>query len=204
MPFQGPAGNSFDKSSARGLLGKLVERFTRCAMSLVDEVPISTLLDIGCGDGKITAHMVSRNQGMRATAIDDGSHELRASWEQLSSPRLRFEAADVYCLPFEDSSFGMVTAFEVLEHLEDPHLALREIRRVCRGWLVATVPWEPWWRIGNVACRRYVRSCGNTPGHVQHWTRRGYRKLLEPHGQIERCYGSSMWSLARVRLHDHD
>jgi SAM-dependent methyltransferase len=203
MPFQGPAGNSFDKHKVAGVQGWMVERFTRCQMGLVDEIPVTTLLDIGCGDGKLTAHIVDRNPGLSAIAVDDDDPSLSASWQQLSGPRLNFQVADAYHLPFPDNSFGMVSAFEVLEHLEDPHRALREIRRVCRGWLVATVPREPWWRMGNVANRRYVRQLGNTPGHVQHWTRSGFRRLLEPHGRVDELRGSTMWSLARVRLNDH-
>ena len=103
-------------------------------------------------------------------------------------------------LPFPDSSFQIVTAFELLEHLDDPETALREIRRVCNGWLVASVPWEPWWRAGNLAHGRYMRELGNTPGHVNHWTRAGFRRLLEPHGYVDHLETSPVWSLARVRL----
>lgn len=107
----------------------------------------------------------------------------------------------MYELPFPDSHFEIVTAFSVLEHLEDPAAALAEISRVASpGWLIASVPFEPWWRFGNIVMGRYRDHRGNTPGHVQHWSRRGFRRLLADHGRIDSFRGSTVWSLARVRL----
>jgi ubiquinone/menaquinone biosynthesis C-methylase UbiE len=50
---------------------------------------------------------------------------------------LSFEVGDVYALDFEDSSFDVVYAHQVLQHLSDPVRALGEMRRVLRdgGWL---------------------------------------------------------------------
>ena len=185
------------------LRGWMIRRSIGCATGLVDELPVAKLLDVGCGDGRFTAHLVNRNPGMSAVAIDNAEPHLLDSWRRLAGPRLRFEIADVYQLPFEDNSFGMVTAFAVLQHLEDPHLALREIRRVCRGWLVATVPWEPWEPASKMARRVKGPRPGTTPKQIHHWTRRGFHQLLEPHGRIDELRGSTVWSLARVRLDQH-
>jgi hypothetical protein len=68
-----------------------------------------------------------------------------------------------------------VLAIEVLEHVPGPDAALRRARpRVLTATLVASVPFEPVWRLGNMARRRYLRDLGNTPGHVNHWTRWGF------------------------------
>ena len=85
---------------------------------------------------------------------------------------------DATTLPFPDDSFDLVLAIEVLEHVPTPDHALSELSRVCSGTFVASVPFEPIWRAGNIVRRRYVKALGNTPGHVNHWTRWGFRKFV--------------------------
>src|SRR3546814_4517320 len=87
--------------------------------------------------------------------------------------------ADVMCLPFPDDSFDLVLGIEVLEHVPVPDRALSEIRRVGRESFVLSVPREPIWRMANVARGRYLRDLGNTPGHVNHWSARWFRNLVD-------------------------
>jgi SAM-dependent methyltransferase len=202
--FQGPAGNNFNKFEATGAQGRMVDEFNARVVEALHNIPGVRVLDAGCGEGQMIHHIVERNSDLVAVGIDADAPELKAYWERFEGPRLRFQVADVCALPFEDNSFDIVTALEVLEHLENPHLALREIRRVCRGTLIATVPWEPIWRVGNMAQRRYFMHLGNTPGHIQHWTRRGFGRLLAPHGRIEHLERCAVWSLAQVRLSDRN
>jgi hypothetical protein len=67
----------------------------------------------------------------------------------------------------------------VLEHLKDPNAGMRELDRVCGGHLLLSVPREPIWRLANVMRGAYLRQLGNTPGHLQHFSRRSIRKLVE-------------------------
>jgi len=72
-------------------------------------------------------------------------------------------------------------ACEVLEHLEDPEPALVALARVTRHHLFASVPREPLWRVLNLARGRYLGRLGNTPGHLQHWSRAAFVRLLSRH-----------------------
>ena len=201
-PFQGPAGNTLDKRTVSGVEGRMVDAFTRQAVDLVREIPATRLLDVGCGDGHLIRHIADQERSLEVVGIDADLPELTRSWERLGSARVSFQPADVYQLPFEDNSFQIVTAFELLEHVEDPHWALREMRRVCSGWLIASVPLEPWWCIGNLVRRRYVRQLGNTPGHIHHWSRHGFGRLLRPHGDLQYLKRTAMWTMARVGMSD--
>ena len=78
----------------------------------------------------------------------------------------------VEALSFADGEFDLVAATEVLEHVADPQAAVAEMARVARRWLLVSVPHEPLWRALNVARGAYLRELGNTPGHLNHWTRR--------------------------------
>src|SRR3546814_21010346 len=83
------------------------------------------------------------------------------------------------CLPFPDDSFDLVLGIEVLEHVPVPDRPLSEIRRVGRESFVLSVPREPIWRMANVARGRYQRALGNTPGHVEQWSARRFRNLVD-------------------------
>ena len=70
----------------------------------------------------------------------------------------------------------MAAAIEVLEHVPDPEATLAEMARVARRRLLVSVPREPLWRGLNMARGAYLRALGNTPGHVNHWSKRGVRR----------------------------
>ena len=98
-------------------------------------------LDVGCGPGTITVDLAARVPDGQVTGIDaaaDVLAEARAEAEHRGQANVRFETGDVYQLGFEDDTFDLVHAHQVLQHLSDPVAALAEMRRVCRpGGLVA-------------------------------------------------------------------
>jgi SAM-dependent methyltransferase len=139
--------------------------------------PPARALEVGCGEGVI-ADKLYRRFG-EVVALDLADAGLRADWRGYRGPR--FLHASAHALPFADDQFDLVVAAEVLEHLPDPDQGLAEMARVSRRHLVLSVPWEPVFRSCNLLTGRYVRDLGNTPGHLNHWTRRGFRRLV---GQV--------------------
>ena len=99
------------------------------------------VLDVGCGPGTITADLATRVPDGEVVGIDAAADVLdlaRAEAGRRGQANVRFEVGDVYKLGFEDGTFDVVHAHQVLQHLSDPAAALREMRRVCRpGGLVA-------------------------------------------------------------------
>jgi ubiquinone/menaquinone biosynthesis C-methylase UbiE len=99
------------------------------------------LLDIGCGPGTITADLAALVLPGTVTAVEITEPALdlaRAEIAEREVPNVAFEVADVHALPFADGSFDVVHAHQVLQHVADPVLALREMRRVCKpGGIVA-------------------------------------------------------------------
>jgi SAM-dependent methyltransferase len=77
----------------------------------------------------------------QVVGIDAASDVLDLARQEASrrgQANVRFETGDVYQLGFEDGTFDVVHAHQVLQHLSDPVAALAEMRRVCRpGGLVA-------------------------------------------------------------------
>jgi len=99
------------------------------------------------------------------------------------APTITFLEASVYGLPFEDRQFELVVCCEVLEHLKEPEAGFAELCSVGEAVLVS-VPWEPVWRLLNVLRGQYLSHFGNTPGHVQHFRRRGLRRLTRGRARI--------------------
>ena len=66
----------------------------------------------------------------------------------------------------------MATAIEVLEHVPDPERTVSEMARVAKRWVLVSVPREPLWRGLNMARGAYIKDLGNTPGHINHWSKR--------------------------------
>ena len=97
-------------------------------------------------------------------------------------PNLEFRAEEATALSFADGEFDLATAIEVLEHVPEPEATLAEMARVARRGLLVSVPREPLWRGLNMARGAYLRDLGNTPGHVNHWSKRGFVSLLSRYG----------------------
>ena len=100
------------------------------------------LLDVGCGPASITADLAERVAPGRVVALDAAAGALEAARKTLHERRLSEQvevtSGDVMALPFEDASFDVVHAHQVLQHLADPVGALAEMRRVTRpGGIVA-------------------------------------------------------------------
>jgi len=100
-----------------------------------------TLLDVGCGPGTITADLARVVAPGTVTAIEPTEAALELARAEASSRAMagiEFTVADVHELAFDDGTFDVVHAHQVLQHLHDPVRALREMRRVCKpGGIVA-------------------------------------------------------------------
>jgi SAM-dependent methyltransferase len=116
------------------------------AAYLLDSLePGLDLLDVGCGPGNITIDLANRVSPGRAvgidaaaTIVDAAQAATRATAQEQGVTGVEFRIADVSDLPFDDGSFDVVHAHQVLQHLSDPVGALQQMRRVCRaGGVVA-------------------------------------------------------------------
>jgi len=141
---------SFFHRNRRRVIRDLVKRFSAGR----------PMLDAGCGTGL-------NLQGLPAgsTGLDLNPRNLAMVRERL--PLHTAVEGDLEAMPFADASFATVICTEVLEHVPDPRLALREIRRVLKpgGVLIGSVPARSAiWRL------RFLSSTcpGNEPFHNEY------------------------------------
>ena len=104
--------------------------------------PGQRLLDVGCGPGTITvdlAELLGPHGSVTALERTEEALDLaRAEAQRRDARTVDFAVGDVQALDLPDASYDVVHAHQVLQHVDDPVQALREMRRVCRpGGLVA-------------------------------------------------------------------
>jgi ubiquinone/menaquinone biosynthesis C-methylase UbiE len=97
------------------------------------------VLDVGCGPGTITVDIAQRVAPGRVIGIDAAADVIEAARADAGDvENVEFRTGDVYALEFDDDTFDLVHAHQVLQHLPDPVGALREMARVCKpGGVVA-------------------------------------------------------------------
>lgn len=170
-------GNVYDKyESSNPIARLLMARFLRAVTGLYQRVAPETVLEVGCGEGKLADHLVKA--GPRPEEFHAVDLELTQIKRGLD-PLIFFRNASIYELPYEDDQFDLVVCCEVLEHLERPADGMVELARVAKRAVLISTPWEPVWRAMNMARGKYVREWGNTPGHIQHFSRAGLIALAQ-------------------------
>jgi 2-polyprenyl-3-methyl-5-hydroxy-6-metoxy-1,4-benzoquinol methylase len=197
----GPTGNTYDKyGSTNPVVRRLMSGFERTLNELFAIAAPASVLDVGCGEGVLTARWAQQLDPGRVVGIDFDDPKLTAEWRTRRASNLEFEPMLVEHLGFADGEFDLVAATEVLEHVEDPRRALDEMSRVAGRWLLVSVPHEPLWRALNLARGAYLSDLGNTPGHLNHWTARGFARLLGDYGEVVEARSPFPWTMLLVAV----
>ena len=175
-------GNYQKYTNPNPLQQYLIRRFLDRVATLVAQTGARTLLDVGCAEGFVSAHIRRRVRGLHTAGLDrDGAALLRG---RRLHPRFPTCVGDILALPVVSSGVDLVLCTEVLEHVPAPSRALEELLRVSRRHVLVSVPWEPWFRLANLLRLKNVSRWGDDPEHVNHWTGRAFRAFLSSHARV--------------------
>jgi 2-polyprenyl-3-methyl-5-hydroxy-6-metoxy-1,4-benzoquinol methylase len=160
--------------------------------------PGRRVLDLGCRDGALTETFAAGNEVVGVDADREALTEaaklgIETHWADLDQP-----------LQFEDGSFDVVVAGELLEHLRDPHRLVGEIRRVLRpgGTFVASVPNA--YRLKGRLLFLLGRPPENDPTHLQMFRPDDVRALLAGFEQPELHFVAGRLVPLHARLFAND
>jgi 2-polyprenyl-3-methyl-5-hydroxy-6-metoxy-1,4-benzoquinol methylase len=194
-------GNTYDKyGSTNPVVRRLMAGFERTLDELWAKAAPRSVLDVGCGEGVLTHQWALRLRDGRVVGIDLEDPALQAEWSRRTAPNLEYRVMKAESLPFGAGEFELAAAIEVLEHVPHPEHTVAEMARVARGGhLLVSVPREPLWRGLNMARGAYLRDLGNTPGHLNHWSRRAFVALLSRHGEVREVRSPFPWTMLLVR-----
>jgi 2-polyprenyl-3-methyl-5-hydroxy-6-metoxy-1,4-benzoquinol methylase len=194
-------GNTYDKyGSTNPLVRRMMDGFERTLDELFTSAGPDSLLDVGCGEGILVHRWAQRLDERRVVGIDLEEPSIQAGWKEREAPNLEYRVMRAENLPFAESEFDLVSAIEVLEHVPDPEHTLAEMARCGRRHLLVSVPREPLWRMLNMARGAYWSQLGNTPGHLNHWSKRSFVKLLSRYGNVVETRSPFPWTMLLVRL----
>lgn len=193
-------GNTYDKyGSTNPVVKRLMAKFESTLDELFELAAPQTLLDVGCGEGFLIHEWAHRLEG-RVVGIDLEDETIQSEWAKRQAPNLEYKIMKAENLPFADDEFDVATAIEVLEHVPDPEHTVEEMARVAKRHLIVSVPREPLWRMLNMARGAYMKELGNTPGHLNHWSKRSFVRLLSNYGTVEEARSPFPWTMLLVRL----
>jgi 2-polyprenyl-3-methyl-5-hydroxy-6-metoxy-1,4-benzoquinol methylase len=193
-------GNTYDKyGSTNPVVRRLMAGFQRTLDELLERAAPQSILDVGCGEGILTHQWAQRLSSCRVVGIDLEDAGIQAEWETRQAPNLSYRVMKAEHFPYADGEFELASAIEVLEHVPDPEHTVAEMARVASRHLLVSVPREPLWRALNLARGAYVKDLGNTPGHVNHWSKRDFVEMLSRHGEVIAARSPFPWTMVLVR-----
>jgi 2-polyprenyl-3-methyl-5-hydroxy-6-metoxy-1,4-benzoquinol methylase len=194
-------GNTYDKyGSGNPLVRRLMAGFESTLHELFTQAAPGSVLDVGCGEGVLVQRWARAKPEARVVGIDLEEESIQAGWAEHAAPNLEYRVMEAANLPFAADEFELASAIEVLEHVPDPEHTVAEMARCASRHLLVSVPREPLWRMLNMARGAYWPALGNTPGHLNHWSRRSFARLLSRHGEVAELRSPFPWTMLLVRL----
>lgn len=202
-----PEGNYFDKYNSENIIiKKIMMNFFQAYDELLSEVKllrkrdIKTLLEAGCGEGEVTNYLCRHMRGGGIFAFDISEKVIKTAKEHSRCSDIYFDVGNIYDIPIKQK-YDLVVCSEVLEHLEEPDKALNQLKKATTEYVICSVPREPIWRILNMARGKYWKDFGNTPGHINHWSRKSFLSFLKKNGcKIVDVKNPLPWTVVLLRI----
>lgn len=172
------ATDNYRKHTHRNPIQRLLLwNFFKSLLNLIASKKVDSVLDVGCGEGFTLNCLKEHGIGKRLEGIEHsiGAIELGKK----AYPDIKIKQGDIYKLPYQDNSFDLVLCTEVLEHLDNPSKALKELIRVSNKYLVISVPNEPFFMFAQLVRGKNWSRFGNDIEHINHWTMFGFPKFIK-------------------------
>ena len=194
-------GNSYDKYAAKNPIVRwMMNGFESSLSELVAKAAPQTIHEIGCGEG----YWVIRwnKQGLNARGCDFSEQVIEMAMENAFEAEIKtpiFKTRSIYDVNFEEDSADLVVCCEVLEHLEAPEAGLESLKKIAKDYVILSVPREPLWCTLNLARGKYIKDLGNTPGHLQHWSKKSFITLVEKYFTVIEVKSPLPWTMLLCR-----
>lgn len=190
-------GNAFDKYGSRNPIVKwMMKGFDSSLENFVNRANPQTIHEVGCGEG----FWVNKwnGQGLQAIGSDFSHDVISLARENAASAGLVpdvFNAKSIYELRPETDSADLIVCCEVMEHLENPDQAMKVLQSLVKNYLIVSVPREPVWCALNMARGKYLKDFGNTPGHIQHWSKDAFIKFTGRYFKVLEVSSPFPWTM---------
>ncbi|MBI2031971.1 MAG: class I SAM-dependent methyltransferase [Candidatus Levybacteria bacterium] len=174
--------DNFRKHTSQNPLQKfLIDNFYKNLISVIKDLKINSVLDVGCGEGFTLNKLYENKIGKKLEGVD--FLETAIELGKKTHPHLILNQGDIYKLKYQDNAFDLVMATEVLEHLEDPRKGLKELIRVSKKYILLSVPNEPFFMGANFLRGKNITRLGNDIEHIHHWTAKRFEQFTTNNSQ---------------------
>ena len=214
VPKEAAGQDAAKYGSTNPVVQRLLHRWTARLRQVLGPVG-GTVVDVGVGEGLCLERLLGLGPaGATAPTATSGDGSFRTDEDmRLVGVEYRFDKARAACrlprldvvvgdagmLPVPDARADLVLCIEVLEHLPAVDPAVAELARISRDRCVVSVPWEPWFRLGNLGRGKNVRRFGNDPEHIGAFTPRRLRRTMEGGFADVRIVPAFPWLIAEAR-----
>jgi 2-polyprenyl-3-methyl-5-hydroxy-6-metoxy-1,4-benzoquinol methylase len=161
----------------------LLANFFRNLVNITKTKTVDSILDVGCGEGFTLNRLKEHGVGKRLEGLEYSKDAIELG--KKTYPDIKIVQGSVYELPYEDNSFDLVLCTEVLEHLDNPKDALKELARVSKKYLVISVPNEPFFMLAQLIRGKNWSRLGNDIEHINHWTMFGFPKFVKKNSKVK-------------------
>ena len=191
-------GTGSDKYESKNPLAQyLLRQFDSSIAELVNIAKPNKILEVGCGEGHVTDILLANSEAT-IQALDISQTIVDIAKAEIDSPRVDFQQFNIYDLA-EKETADLVVCCEVLEHLEVPETGLLRLAEKAAPYAIISVPREPVWRILNFIRGAHVKSFGNSPGHIQHWSQKGFIQFVEQQFEIVSVKAPLPWTILLLK-----
>lgn len=194
------AGNAYDKYGTPNPIARfLMRRFLRAFDRLVQHSGATSVTEHGCGEGHLARRMALRGLQVIGTDI---SPEIIAEARQHAAEAglaIPFHELDLLQDDLSPYKSDLIVCCEVLEHVSSPELVLEKLAALGSHHVLLSVPREPLWRVLNIIRLRYLSTLGNTPGHLQHWSKPAFVKLVSTYADVVEVSSPLPWTMILAR-----
>jgi 2-polyprenyl-3-methyl-5-hydroxy-6-metoxy-1,4-benzoquinol methylase len=176
--------DNYRKHTTKNPLQKFfIENFEKTLALEIKKLKISSIFDAGCGEGFTLEFL--RKQGIGKTY--EGIDFLKTAIEigRKVHPKIKLAQANIYDLPYKTNTFDVIMCTEVLEHLEKPQEAVKELFRVSKKYVLVSVPNEPIFMGSNFLRGKNWSRFGNDIEHINHWTFWGFEDFVTQNAGVK-------------------
>lgn len=182
VPLEAVGQDAAKYGSTNPVVTRLLDRWTAKLTDIVGPVK-GTVVDVGIGEGLCLERLLASAEA--AGHLDPGTRVVGVEYRHDKAKAacrldpVAVTVGDAGMLPFPDRAADLVTCIEVLEHLPAVPQAVAELARICGDRCIVSVPYEPWFRLGNLGRGKNIGRLGNDPEHLHAFTPGKLRKALE-------------------------
>jgi len=186
--------------STNPIAQKMLDGFMNSITDLTQQISsnIKSITECGCGQGHVNRHLERLFQQAHIKGLDIDPPDVEIANNNKLRQNTNLYLKSIYDIDANEQA-DLVVCCEVLEHLEEPHLALQKMAALNADYYLFSVPREPLWRILNFMRGKYMKDWGNTPDHRNHWSSHGFIKFVNQKLEVVAVNKPLPWTMVLAK-----